>query len=199
MPYLVCQNEECGDRFFERSELAVMSGCPRCGEDDVVLEESDWEPSPTGERPARERASDIRGEADRLLERYKVLEPPVDVERIASGEGLQIERRPIKGDGHIEGGVLTVNGTHSPTRQRFTIAHEIGHLILHADGTDENSEREANQFASALLMPRAMLREAVGGGEEFDLLRRRFQVSREAIWIALKEAQLERKVSGTPG
>lgn len=199
MPYFVCQNEECGHRFFERSELAVMSGCPLCEDGEVALEESDWEPPAAGRVSVRQRAADIRGEADRLLERYKVLGPPIDVERIASGEGLRIERRSMKGDGHLEGELLTVNGTHSRTRQRFTIAHEIGHLILHPDGTDESSEREADRFASALLMPRAMLREAVGDGADFDALRGLFQVSREAMWIALKDARLERKVSGAPG
>jgi len=199
MPWFVCQNEECGHRFFERSELAAMSGCPVCEEDDIVLEDSDWEPLPSAPAmPARERAADVRSEAERLLKRYYVIEPPVDVERIAFGEGLRIARKHIKGDGVVEGGVLTVNAEHAKTRQRFTIAHEIGHLVLHGDGTDEHSEREADQFASALLIPRAMLRDAAATTSDFEMLRRRFQVSREAMWIALKDARLDRKISGTP-
>jgi Zn-dependent peptidase ImmA (M78 family) len=197
MPYFVCQNDECGHRFFERSALAVMSGCPACGEDDVEIEQSDWEPA-TPIRHARpsERAAEIRAEAERLLARYKIVEPPVDVERIAVGEGLRIIRKQLgEMDGFVEADVLTVNAEHARTRQRFTIAHELGHLALHADGTDENSEREADQFASALLIPREMLRHAVADTRDLDVLRRRFNVSREALWIALKDARLEQTIS----
>ena len=45
-------------------------------------------------------------------------------------------------------------------RQRFDLAHELGHLVLH-DGTvtgDRITESEANQFASALLIPQTMMR-----------------------------------------
>jgi Zn-dependent peptidase ImmA (M78 family) len=197
MPYFVCQNDECGHRFFERSELAVMSGCPACGEDDVEIEQGDWEPAtPTQQARPSERAAEIRAEAERLLARYKIVEPPVDVERIAFGEGLRIVRKRLgEIDGFVEDDVLTVNADHARTRQRFTIAHELGHLALHADGTDENSEREADQFASALLIPREMLRHAVAESRDLDALRRRFNVSREALWIALKDARLERTIS----
>ena len=197
MPYFVCQNDECGHRFFERSELAVMSGCPACGEDDVETEQAAWKPAaPTPQARHSESAADIRAEAERLLARYKVVEPPVDVERIAFGEGLRIVRKHLgQTDGFVEDDLLTVNAEHARTRQRFTIAHELGHLVLHADGTDVNSEREADQFASALLIPREMLCRAVMETSHPEVLRRRFIVSREALWIALKDARLERKIS----
>lgn len=50
----------------------------------------------------------------------------------------------------------------STCRQRFDIAHEIGHFILH-DGRvtgDRQTESEANRFANALLVPRAMMAKA---------------------------------------
>ena len=196
MPYLVCQNEECGHRFYERSELAAMSGCPECGEE-VELEDSSWEPKGGAPaEPARDRAArfaEIVAAAEQLLARYGVVEPPVDVERIAFAEGLRVERRNIgDADGFLEDGVVIVNGDHARTRQRFTIAHEIGHLALHADTTDEHSEREADQFASALLIPRTMLRTAFASTPDPGVLRQRFNVSREALWIALKDAGLDR-------
>ena len=45
---------------------------------------------------------------------------------------------------------------HQPTRQRFDLAHELGHLVLHRGVItgDDKTEAEANAFASALLMPR---------------------------------------------
>ncbi len=46
-------------------------------------------------------------------------------------------------------------GTHGD-RQRFTIAHEVGHMVLHTFRPRANDpENEANKFASALLVPRS--------------------------------------------
>lgn len=59
--------------------------------------------------------------------------------------------------------IIIVNSNQAPTRQRFTIAHELGHYFLdgkpprcyaHRDsGVYNAKERAANSFASALLMP----------------------------------------------
>ncbi|MDQ8953464.1 ImmA/IrrE family metallo-endopeptidase [Acinetobacter rudis] len=38
-------------------------------------------------------------------------------------------------------------------RQRFTLAHELGHIIMHRIPTGDDMEDEANKFASCLLMP----------------------------------------------
>jgi Zn-dependent peptidase ImmA (M78 family) len=76
--------------------------------------------------------------------------------------------------------VIGVNSTHSRTRQAFTIAHELGHLLLHGDVEVHIDERrllgrrdqvsskavdpreiEANQFAAELLMPEDLIRSAV--------------------------------------
>ncbi|MDQ9022141.1 XRE family transcriptional regulator [Acinetobacter sichuanensis] len=38
-------------------------------------------------------------------------------------------------------------------RQRFTLAHELGHIVMHRTPTGDDMETEANNFASALLMP----------------------------------------------
>lgn len=47
----------------------------------------------------------------------------------------------------------------SPCRQRFDIAHEVGHLILHGGVStgDRATESQANRFASALLLPRSSM------------------------------------------
>ncbi|MFV5490486.1 ImmA/IrrE family metallo-endopeptidase [Acinetobacter sp. ASP199] len=48
----------------------------------------------------------------------------------------------------------------SACRQRFDIAHEIGHMVLHNGVTtgDTLTESQAHRFSSALLLPQAMLR-----------------------------------------
>lgn len=95
------------------------------------------------------------------------------------------------------------NGKASYERQRFTIAHELGHFILHRNqranfscdkesvysGADtiRDIEREADDFASNLLMPGDLLRDW-SSGRQIDLhvlsaIAQRFEVSFEALCI----------------
>ena len=95
------------------------------------------------------------------------------------------------------------NGKASPERRRFTIAHELGHFVLHRGqrqsfNCDKESvysgidtirviEREADDFASNLLMPGDLLREWISN-QRIDLhvlsaIAKRFQVSFEALCI----------------
>jgi Zn-dependent peptidase ImmA (M78 family)/DNA-binding XRE family transcriptional regulator len=47
-------------------------------------------------------------------------------------------------------------------RDRFTLAHELGHLVLHSKRRSEDPEQEANLFAGEFLMPRDRALEALG-------------------------------------
>jgi Zn-dependent peptidase ImmA (M78 family) len=113
-----------------------------------------------------------------LLEKYAISKPPVQVEDIARREGAIIARNHFEGS---ESGftlrdgqriIIGINTRTSRKRQRFTLAHELGHLLLHEgtplivdhnvriDRRDEVSsigtdseEIEANAFGAALLMP----------------------------------------------
>ncbi|MCL1891992.1 MAG: ImmA/IrrE family metallo-endopeptidase [Alphaproteobacteria bacterium] len=76
---------------------------------------------------------------------------------------------------------IYINQYESEQRQRFTIAHELGHYVKHrekyANGRfqhdliffrDENTnpdEREANDFASNLLMPETIVNDCIKRGE----------------------------------
>lgn len=119
--------------------------------------------------------------ADNLLAHGKVKEPPVPVSKLAALAGATIRSGPLPMDlsGFLirrgESVILGVNGLHSRQRQRFTVAHEIGHLLLHPQNDhldrgmsfyfrDERSSRaevraeiEANQLAADLLMPKWMI------------------------------------------
>ena len=57
---------------------------------------------------------------------------------------------------------VLVSTTKSGERQRFDLAHELGHLVMHSDDDEEvgSKEREAqaNAFASAFLMPASRVR-----------------------------------------
>lgn len=194
MPHLVCQ--ECGHTFFERSELAAMSPCPVC-EGELEPEYDEPEPPSTPAIAVTEQAADARARARHLLKRHGVQQAPVDVERIARAEGLTIVRRELGDlDGRLVGSQIEVNSRHSLVRQRFTIAHELAHLVMHSEhGADEHSEREADVFAGTVLIPPEVLRKEFGANPDADVLRRRFHVSREAIWIALKDLGLDRHLA----
>lgn len=47
-----------------------------------------------------------------------------------------------------------VNQTNPTDRSRWTIAHELGHLVMHGSPTSGHPEEEANAFAQEFLMPR---------------------------------------------
>ncbi|MFX5225882.1 ImmA/IrrE family metallo-endopeptidase, partial [Acinetobacter baumannii] len=75
-------------------------------------------------------------------------------------------------------------------RQRFTLAHELGHAIMHKLPS-ENMEDEANRFASALLMPSKDIRPYLTGKitlEKLATLKLVWKVSMNAL---LKTAERE--------
>ncbi|MCA3006429.1 MAG: ImmA/IrrE family metallo-endopeptidase [bacterium] len=90
--------------------------------------------------------------------------------------------------------VLPVYST--PRRDRFTIAHELGHYFLHSwmgkrplQATRLGSDRaewEANWFAAGLLMPRQEFTAAKREGLSIDALAQRFGVSPEAARVRCK-------------
>ncbi|MBI5434909.1 MAG: ImmA/IrrE family metallo-endopeptidase [Planctomycetes bacterium] len=154
--------------------------------------------------------------ADRLLALGRITRPPVPVDRLAKLAGAEVRTGPLPPDlsGFLlrQGGkpIVGVNSTHAPVRQRFTIAHELGHLSLHPDksyvdrgfaiyfrddksaSAEDRAEIQANQFAADLLMPRRMLEAALKGWtvdiEDEVTLRRiaeRFDVSTQALTYRL--------------
>jgi len=156
-------------------------------------------------------------EADRLIERLGISTPPVDVEWVASQLGVGIVYKPLE---DTVSGVLVqqgeqasigVNALHHSNRQRFTVAHEIAHHVLHPnsptvfvdglmihfrDGTVPATpeEQEANAFAAALLMPARFLRRdltkrAIDASDETAVrsLAQRYGVSPQALTIRLVE------------
>jgi len=58
--------------------------------------------------------------------------------------------------------LILLNASHPADRMRFTLAHELGHIVMHRLPTS-TMEDEANEFASSLLMPTAEMRQAFTG------------------------------------
>jgi Zn-dependent peptidase ImmA (M78 family)/transcriptional regulator with XRE-family HTH domain len=59
--------------------------------------------------------------------------------------------------------VIVVAATAAGDRRRFSVAHEVGHLVLHhlPEGTLHALERQADAFAEAFLLPEAAMRAAL--------------------------------------
>src|SRR5258708_3378707 len=80
---------------------------------------------------------DPREQAIALLEKLDITKAPVPVEKIAKHLGAQVRFSPfdneISGMIHIREGkaIIGINSMNHPHRQRFSIAHELGHLVLH--------------------------------------------------------------------
>jgi Zn-dependent peptidase ImmA (M78 family)/DNA-binding XRE family transcriptional regulator len=80
-------------------------------------------------------------------------------------------------------------------RKRFSLAHELGHMVLHvAEGSDP--ERAANRFAGAFLIPAEVLRQEIGARRtdisigELISLKDRFGVSIQAITYRCKDLEI---------
>ncbi|CAL9304177.1 ImmA/IrrE family metallo-endopeptidase [Streptomyces bangladeshensis] len=62
------------------------------------------------------------------------------------------------------GPLFVLNEGLSPERQRFVLAHEIGHMVMHeGDLPRETAEKEADSFAEELLMPAAEIAKDLSG------------------------------------
>ncbi len=138
-----------------------------------------------------------REQARILVERLGLKNPPVPVEKLAKSLGVRIEYNPfddeLSGMAFLRDGkpIIGVNSKHHPNRQRFTIAHELGHIVLHRSHLEtavlidksknfmieegknfiprnqtsaEGSdplEIQANAFASELLLPAKLVRQVL--------------------------------------
>jgi Zn-dependent peptidase ImmA (M78 family) len=143
---------------------------------------------------------------------------PVDVDEIAIALGADLQYEAYEGDVsgmlyRYDGGtsVIGVNSRHALTRQRFTVAHEIAHLVMHKgqpmfvdtfirvnrrDGASNREEAEANAFAAELLMPRRLIerevdkalnrQQTITAQELAAQLARLFKVSAEAMSYRLQ-------------
>ena len=81
-------------------------------------------------------------------------------------------------------------------RQRFTIAHELGHLVLNILDNNLNEEKLCNKFAGALLMPKVAVINEFGEFRhsisyyELKVFKLEYKVSMSAIVYRLKELNI---------
>lgn len=121
-----------------------------------------------------------RLEAERMLQKYNINQLPIDPREIAKSEGLEVvffeptdsSMEKISGFLDIDKKKIFVNAKNAINRQTFTIAHELGHWLMHRDIIKKDPskylifrvdqmgmpsldpmESEANAFAANLLVP----------------------------------------------
>jgi Zn-dependent peptidase ImmA (M78 family) len=77
-------------------------------------------------------------------------------------------------------------------RSRFDAAHELGHLVLHRDGEvmGAEAERQANEFASTFLLPRAEIAGYLPSRVKWDVL-----LELKQVWGVSMKALLMRSRS----
>jgi Zn-dependent peptidase ImmA (M78 family) len=113
-------------------------------------------------------------QANRLIELARVTEPPFPHEfimRLPRVQVLMERRTPVSASTHWNGRVwvVVVNGAEGPLRRRYSLAHELKHIIDHpfrfslyrdqgGMSADLQAEWSAEFFAACLLMPKAWIR-----------------------------------------
>lgn len=169
----------------------------------------------------------IESLAEEVLSSVNIKSAPVPIEEIVSSYKIQIGKAPSEDFSGLllrRPGVslIGVNSDEASVRQRFTIAHELGHFLLHAgekafidyrkedsgvshveyrdnkkEQTNHLKERQANIFAAAILMPRALitkdlktLPKGLYPDQKTEILAEKYEVSKEAMRIRLSDLLL---------
>ena len=152
--------------------------------------------------------------AGRLLEELAISGPPVPVDNIVRNLNIYHDHIDVVDDVSAvllrgpDFTAIAVNKNHSDERKRFSLAHELGHVILghdeklyiefaapellsDLDNRRENEEREANWFAADLLMPRDwVLRDWKRLEKDVGKMASEYQVSQQAMWVRLRHFHL---------
>lgn len=162
-----------------------------------------------------------------LLAQLELSEPPFDPFSIAANLGIEVDNKLSFEKMGLSGSItndrgnikIWVNPLDPTPRQRFTLAHELGHYIndilpngkieindtpdtLYRSGASDPCETRANNFAGMLLMPKdAILAEAsalienspsnsMSAESLVHLLAEKFEVSKAAMLVRLKKLRV---------
>lgn len=158
---------------------------------------------------------DIEEKANKILFQFGFDSIPVNVAEIAKKVNILIKyasSKKFSGLLYRKDGMafMAISNSESSVRQRFTIAHELGHFFLHPlkdtfvelRDNEKNiirgtKEVQANQFAAALLMPRKFIEKDVQNFKDTgitksatEFLAKKYKVSEEAMMFRLMNLNL---------
>jgi Zn-dependent peptidase ImmA (M78 family)/transcriptional regulator with XRE-family HTH domain len=111
------------------------------------------------------------------------LVPPVPLD---SG-GATVPLDAVSGCPPGEDPVVLLNAGTPGDRQRFTLAHELGHMVMHPVPHPEQ-EKQANRFAAELLMPAQQIRDQLHGQIDVPLLLELKGQWKVSMWALLRRA-----------
>ncbi len=147
---------------------------------------------------------------ENILGQIETISNPVDLAKILKHLNLHLsiasfKNNSVAGAFDKDQRTIFISKFDSPKRQAFTIAHELGHFILHQKPQDvlyrvqsdefngsplDLEEKEANWFAASLLMPKELVEKFWHDKQDIELLAAYFGVSRSAAFWRLKNLNL---------
>lgn len=153
-----------------------------------------------GDRPTTLRRHDLEGGFNTPQEIARAVrdelglgrEPLQDLVAILEDAGVLVLRWPLDtvqvdaiASWQEESVPVILIGEHVPAdRQRFTMAHELGHAVMHEDAAEKEQEAEADAFAAEFLAPASEVKKEWPRGSDLDallLLKRRWGISLAAL------------------
>ena len=163
--------------------------------------------------PFRPRPQLVRETAKTIREAFKVTRPPVNSKKLLDQYAVIVEVQDSRYDGFasyipwLGKYLVCVNKYFVYARTRFSYAHELGHIVLsHFDHVPEGvdseppervrsvMEREADMFATELLMPAEWVYELAVppiSPSKMGRLKNKFGVSWEALMRRLDELHIQ--------
>jgi hypothetical protein len=171
----------------------------------VIATLRDFVPIRTLTREEALRIAELQ--AHRLHELLGVSGPPFSERLVAQLPRLQVERLspiPVSGSTHWASSrwLIVLNGAEPAVRQRFSLAHELKHIldhrfvdVLYRGVRPEDRaawiEQVCDFFAGCLLMPRAWVKRAYATGTQgLPALAKHFHVSQAAMQVRLNQIGL---------
>ena len=116
--------------------------------------------------------ADIEAAAKEIRQKWNLGEAPINqLTELLEDKGfkvLEVDTDPdfVGLSGFADGlnvPVIAVAADSDCVRKRFTLAHELAHLLLDFSHSDQNHEKLCHAFAGALLLPEQAIREEFGG------------------------------------
>lgn len=130
--------------------------------------------------------------------------PPIKIEALASTLGYQVVPLHSVDDAcsaivSTREKLVGINATHHRHRQRFSLGHELAHILLKHPPESRCTHREialfnaeADACAAELLMPESLVKNWLSKTKNVAALARVFDVSEEAMRVRIREVGTER-------
>jgi Zn-dependent peptidase ImmA (M78 family) len=160
-----------------------------------------------------------QAKAREILNEFEITVPPVQIEEIIESHGIKLEKinAAENFDGELipDKRLIRINKSNPKNRQRFTMAHELGHWVLYHKSrlfemneepaleslngyslsleskfSNKQREIEANYFASELLIPLSWIEvDWRKYKQDIKKLCDLYQVSEQALWNKIIEIE----------